>query len=307
MITVQENVPLASLTTFQIGGPGRYVVQVSTEAEICEALEHARKNHLAFAILGGGSNVLASDAGFDGLIIRILGGKMRISGTELSVDAGCDLWQTIVQASQTGLGAWEKLAGIPGTVGGGVRGNACAFGIEIKDVVISVHALHCDTLEARTFLNAECEFTYRGSFFKTHPQWIILSVELRLTHIELEKSQESIQQTVAEREKRHLQNVRAAGSYFMNPLASEDVVRMFESEKATTARNGRVPAGWLIESAGMKGARQGGAVASLQHPNYLTNDNGATAADVQELARMIKEAVKAKFGIQLQEEAALLE
>ena len=307
MMRVQENVPLAPLTTFQIGGPARYLVEVTTKSDICEALEHARTQGLPFYILGGGSNILAADKGFDGLVIRIVGGEVHIAGNELRVDAGCNLWETIQKASESSLGGWEKLAGIPGTVGGAVRGNAGAFGTEIKDVVVSVKALNTQTLKMMDFVNPSCEFVYRSSFFKTHPQWIIASVQVRLAQVEIEKSLLSILETVAEREKRHLQNVRAAGSYFTNPVAAREIQELFEKEKNVPARGGRVPAGWLIEKVGMKGARVGDAEASEQHPNYLKNTGHATAAQVLELARQIKDTVQREFGIMLTEEAALLE
>ena len=113
-------------------------------------------------------------------------------------------------------------------------------------------------------------------------------------------------ETIAEREKRHLQNVRAAGSFFMNPVAPQSIVELFEKEKNVTSRENRVPAGWLIEKAGMKGATEGGAIASVQHPNYIVNQDHATSHDVRELSRRVKEAVKADSGVDLSEEAAFL-
>ncbi|MCI0563393.1 MAG: hypothetical protein MN733_33375, partial [Nitrososphaera sp.] len=112
-----------------------------------------------------------------------------------------------------------------------------------------------------------------------------------------------IEETIAERERRHIQDVKAAGSYFMNPVAPQNIIEMFEKEKKTTSRESRVPAGWLIEKAGMKGARVGGAQASLQHPNYIINTGNAISADVLELAERIKQTVEERFGIYLQEEA----
>ena len=103
-----------------------------------------------------------------------------------------------------------------------------------------------------------------------------------------------------------MQNVRAAGSFFMNPVAPGNIVELFEKEKSVKSREGRVPAGWLIEKAGMKGATVGGAIASLQHPNYIVNAGGATAHDVCNLAQLIKLEVFNQFGIELKEEAALL-
>ncbi|HEV3244857.1 MAG TPA: UDP-N-acetylmuramate dehydrogenase, partial [Candidatus Paceibacterota bacterium] len=205
-----------------------------------------------------------------------------------------------------GWGGWEKLAGIPGTIGGAVRGNAGAFGSEIKDFATKVRALHSRTGEIREFSNAECDFSYRHSFFKDHPEWIITRTVLRLQAIKPAESSRLAEETIREREKRHLQNVKAAGSFFMNPTAPKNIVEMFETEKSLRSREGRVPAGWLIEKAGLKGATVGGAIASLQHPNYLVNQNNAKASEVKELARQIREKVRAQFGVTLEEEAALL-
>ncbi|HEY4520863.1 MAG TPA: UDP-N-acetylenolpyruvoylglucosamine reductase, partial [Candidatus Paceibacterota bacterium] len=201
---------------------------------------------------------------------------------------------------------WEKIAGIPGTIGGAARGNAGAFGTEMKDVVVSIDSLNSETLESRTFTNAECDFSYRHSFFKDNPEWIITKVVVELQQIDPGESAQLAEQTIAEREKRHLQNVRAAGSYFMNPVSPANIVKMFEDEKRVKSRESRVPAGWLIEKAGMKGAQVGGAQASLQHPNYIVNMGGATAKDVLELAVQIKARVKKVFDIELKEEAAIL-
>ncbi|HEY4519730.1 MAG TPA: UDP-N-acetylmuramate dehydrogenase [Candidatus Paceibacterota bacterium] len=304
---IQEHIPLSHLTTFQIDGSARYYTEVTTEEDMVEALSHARAHGLRHVILAGGSNVLVPDEGIDALVIRIVGEHFEIHNTTLIADAGCTLFGLIQSSGKSGLGGWEKLAGIPGTIGGATRGNAGAFGPEIKDFVTRVRALHAKTLEVREFSNAECDFSYRHSFFKDTPEWVLVRVALQLQNIQPEESARIAIETVAEREKRHIQNVKAAGSYFMNPVAPKEVQEMFEKEKGVTSRGGRVPAGWLIEKAGMKGARVGGAIASLQHPNYIVNAENATASDVRLLAEKIKKAVKAMFAIQLQEEAVVLE
>ncbi|MCE9541743.1 UDP-N-acetylenolpyruvoylglucosamine reductase, partial [Candidatus Kaiserbacteria bacterium] len=172
--------------------------------------------------------------------------------------------------------------------------------------VVTVRAYNVTTGEGREFANAECDFSYRHSFFKDHPEWIITRAILRLTTVEPSESRRLVDETINERERRHLQNVQAAGSYFMNPVAPHRIVEMFEAEKGVKSRENRVPAGWLIEKAGMKGATVGGAIASLQHPNYIVNTGSATAEDVKKLADTIKAAVQKEFDITLREEAALL-
>lgn len=307
MIDIRNDIPLAPLTTFRIGGTAAHFCEVSNEGELCEAIEWSRANKYPFAIIGGGSNILADDDGYDGLVIKIVANAAVYDGNAVSIDAGRNLLETIREAAERGLGGWEKLAGIPGTVGGAARGNAGAFGTEIKDVLVSVRAMNTATGEKRDFSNAECAFAYRQSFFKQHPEWIITTVAIALQPGDADGIKRAIEETIAERERRHLQNVRAAGSYFMNPVAPKRVVEMFEKEKGVKSRENRVPAGWLIEKAGFKGAMFGGARASFQHPNYLVNESGeATAAEVKELADTIKEAVREQFGVELHEEAAFL-
>lgn len=305
MQEIKMNIGLAPLTTFEIGGEARYFVEVKTEDELREAIAWAHEKRVRVIILSGGSNVLIPDQGLDALVVRLTGSLFSFVGTELAADAGCNLLELIRAAGEKGLGGWENLAGIPGSVGGAVRGNAGAFGSEIQDFVTRVRAIDSETGEMREFSNDVCDFSYRHSFFKDTPEWIITRVQVRLAHADPETIAKAIEKTIAEREKRHLQNVRAAGSYFMNPVAPQEIVELFEKEKQVESREGRVPAGWLIEKAGMKGAMVGGAIASLQHPNYIVNTGNATSGDVRELAEKIKETILAQFGVALQEEAAV--
>ena len=305
-LEIQENVPLAPLTTFEIGGSATYFVKVRTEDQIREAVQWAKDKNTKYVVLAGGSNVLVPDEGLDALVIQLRGNLWGASGDVIDAWAGTNLLELIRAFGAQGWGGWEKLAGIPGTIGGAVRGNAGAFGPEIKDFVTKVRALNVKTGEAREFSNSECDFSYRHSFFKDNPQWIIIRVNTRLNLVNPEECKRLIEETIAEREKRHLQNVKAAGSFFMNPKAPPEIVEMFEKEKGVKSRESRVPAGWLIEKAGMKGATVGGAIASLQHPNYLVNQGKATAKDVYTLADKVRAAVNTQFGVMLAEEAAIL-
>ena len=304
-LSIQEHVPLAPLTTFKIGGPARYFADVSSEEDIREAIQWAGEKGLPVIVLAGGSNVLVPDRGVDALVIRVLGDEHSFEEHTLSAHPGCNLLTLIKIAGERGSGGWEKLAGIPGTIGGAVRGNAGAFGPEIKDFVERVRALNIKTSEVRDFNNEECSFEYRESFFKNDPEWIITQIFLKLLPVVPDESKKIAEETIREREKRHIQNVCAAGSYFKNPIAPYDVVDMFEREKGLTSRGGRVPAGWLIEKAGMKGAAVGDAQSSSQHPNYIVNNGRATAEQVRTLAEKIRESVLIQFKIRLEEEAVI--
>jgi UDP-N-acetylmuramate dehydrogenase len=306
MQKIQENVPLSPLTTFGIGGSARYFTSVRSEDELRDALLWAKGKTLPYVILAGGSNVLVPDQGLEALVIHIESSKSNIQGTMVEAEAGSPLLDLIQKTALLGLGGWAKLSGIPGTLGGAIRGNAGAFGSEIKDFVTSVEAFNAHTFEIREFPNLKCEFAYRASFFKKNPEWIIMSARLTLQKGDAKEFLKEGDATIAERERRHIQNVRAAGSYFMNPIVPQEVRELFEKEKGVKSREGRVPAGWLIEKAGMKGVCEGGAEASEQHPNYLVNKDGATAEDVKKLATKIKDAVNVQFGVTLREEAVIL-
>lgn len=306
MLNVREDVALAPLSTFGIGGSARWFVDVKTEADLKEAIGYARQRKVAFVVLAGGSNVLIPDEGLNAVVIHIANGEHVFFETGLRADAGCSLLELIRTSAERGLGGWERLAGIPGTFGGAVRGNAGAFGSEIKDVVSRVTTLNTATLATRVFVAPNLSFSYRDSSFKRESEWIILSATVELARVNKEESLNKIEETIKERERRHLQNVAAAGSFFMNPVTPQNIVAMFEKEKHMKSRENRVPAGWLIEKAGLKGAKVGGAIASEQHPNYLVNAGNATAKEVLALAAKIKEEVKRQFGVELYEEAAIL-
>jgi UDP-N-acetylmuramate dehydrogenase len=257
-------------------------------------------------MLGGGSNMLAPDEGLQALVLRMANKGIAREGTALRVAAGEALLDAVRYAAGQGLGGLESLAGIPGTVGGAVRGNAGAFGTEIKDALVSATALDADTGETRVFGNAECEFAYRTSYFKAHPGLIILEAEFALAPVEPMEADKKIMHTLAERTKRHIQDIRSAGSFFKNPFVSRQLQEAFEKEKGAQSKGGRVPAGWLMDRAGLRGASVGDAVASEYHTNYFLNAGAATSAQVKELAAKAKEKVFTEFGVRLEEEAVVL-
>lgn len=308
MIDIKENIALAPFTTFKIGGPAKYFVDVSSVDNLQEALNWAKENDEKIFILAGGSNILFADEGFYGIVIKLNLTNLAVNrhATEVEAGASVSLFSLIMNVCEAGLSGMEKMYGIPGTVGGAVRGNAGAFGTEVCNVLKSVTALDTNTNEIRKFSNKECEFGYRSSFFKKNNEWIVLSAVLSLTEGDEEKCVKDAEDTLAARNDNQLQNVQAAGSFFINPLASKDVQEMFMQDKDQEARNGKVPAGWLIEKTGLKNARVGGAQVSEQRANYIINTGDATAKDVLALAEMIKKEVKEKFNVELEEEVKIV-
>jgi UDP-N-acetylmuramate dehydrogenase len=308
-MTFQSNVPLARFTTFRIGGPAKLFAEASNAIELAECYERAQKDGLPVFVFSGGSNILFSDDGFFGLVVRLIDGGLQIhSGSRMSVGAGKSLSEAVLFACESGLSGIEKLSGIPGSVGGAVRGNAGAFGVEIGDRIISVKTLHTETGMVREYSQAECGFGYRFSMFKSRPEYVILSAELQLfptmnSGVLLSEAQEIRDK----REEKHPQEVFCAGSFFVNPIVDDEALRReFAKDSGKQPKDERLPAGWLIDQAGLRGKAIGHAKMSEIHPNYLINTGGATAEDVITLASIVKQRVRDEFGVQLKEEVQLV-
>lgn len=307
MITLKENIPLAPLTSFGIGGPARYFVTAASTDELRDAVLFARRRGLACYLIGGGTNLIVSDAGFDGLIIQLKFDDVRRAERGIRAEAGADLTGLVRQAANWGLSGMEPLAGIPGMLGGALRGNAGAYGSCIGEVCAAVRVLNTESLEFSELSGEECRFDYRESRFKRDPKLIVVSALLTLSPGVPEEIRGRVEATIAQRIARNLQCEKSAGSFFMNPLVLDPgLIKKFESDRQVRCRDGRIPAGWLIELAGLRGQRVGAAMVSSLHANYLVNTGGASAEEIVALARLIKERVRAATGVQLQEEASRL-
>jgi len=303
MIDIQKNVPLGPLTTFRIGGPAKYFAEVRTVEELKEALKYAKKNQLEFFVLGGGSNVLVSDAGFFGLVIKNKLCCTKIEDETMEVDAGVFLAKVVRDSIENGLTGLEWASGIPGTFGGAIRGNAGAYGGEIKDILESVNVLDTEKMEIKTCQKAECDFRYRHSMFKNSPKLIIISAVLKLRKGDKGEAQQKAQEIISQRMKKLPQGAPSAGSFFINPVVkNEKLIKEFEEEKGVKSRESKLPAGWLIEKVDLKGKRVGGAMVNQIQANYILNAGNATAEDVVILSSLVKQKVRVKLGVQLKEE-----
>lgn len=303
MIDIKENVPMSPMTTFRLGGASRYYVEVRTIEELKEAFQFAKENKIKYYVLGGGSNLVVSDKGFDGIMIRVKINETCIDENIINVGAGVPLIKAINVAAAEGLSGMESMAGIPGSVGGAIRGNAGAFGTEICDVVSSVTALNAETFEIEEYEKDRCEFSYRHSVFKKNPNLIVLGAKLALEEGDEEAIKNKTRETILNRVAKGLDGSKCAGSYFMNPVVeNKELLDEFEKEKGVPSKNGKLPAGWIIERAGLKGKKIGGAQMSQVHANYLINTGDATADDVMMLQSYVKQQIRDKFGIQMQEE-----
>lgn len=284
---IKENISLAKHTTFKIGGPARYFCIAKKKKNLIDAIKWAEQKKVSFFVLGGGSNVLVLDKGFNGLIIKIENCKLKIENCNLFADAGTKLENLIRLSVRASLAGLEWAAGIPGTVGGAVYGNAQAFDIKMSDIIKSVEVLNVKTLKIKNLSKKQCQFSAKNSTFKKNKNLIILSAVLSLKQGNKKKIQKEIKNYLSIRKQRHLLNFPSAGSVFVN-------------------KTGGLSSSYLIEKAGLKGIKKGGAKVSEKHAGFIINTGEAKAKDVLDLIKIIKQKVKSKFGITLKEEIQII-
>jgi UDP-N-acetylmuramate dehydrogenase len=283
----EKDISLAEYTSFQIGGKAKYFVEAKDKKDITEAVRFAKKNKLKFFLLGRGANVLFSDKGYDGLVIKILSFKFQVSGSEITAEAGAPLKALVGLSARASLSGLEWAAGIPASLGGAIFGNAQAFGSNMADVVKEVAALDSKDLKVRKFNNKQCQFSEKESIFKKNKNLIILSAVLRLKKGNKREIEKTAKEHVDLRKQRHPLDFPSAGSVFVN-------------------LPGKEPSSYLIEKAGLKGRRVGGAQVSEKHAGFIINTGQASCKDVLDLIKIIKKEVKDKFNISLKEEIQII-
>ena len=359
-IKIKKNIPLSKYTTFKIGGPAKYFCLVKSNDEIEKALEFAEKNKLKFFVLGGGSNLLISDRGFDGLVIKTQNTRYKIQNSNIICDGGLSLIKLVSESVKSNLTGLEWAAGIPGTVGGAIANNTGANGKCMADVVRDIEILDIGywilgtssslplsggeykdrfPLSEREYkdsplsgeekknsllserksisppdkggwgvkklVNKQCQFSYRDSVFKREKKYIILSAVLKLKEGNREESKKTISEILKSRKEKQPLEYPSAGSIFKNPAVDDEhfkkLIKKYPELK-NIVKDNIVPAGWLIEKAGLKGKKIGGAMVSEKHCNFIVNFNNAKAEDVVILISLIKQKIRTYLGIQLKEE-----
>lgn len=330
LMKIQKDKSFKELTTFRIGGAIKNYVEVSNIDEIKEVVSYAKENNLKIFVIGGGSDFLASDKEFDGLVIKYIGDSYSIDGELITSQAGMD-WDRLVEiAVKNSLQGIECLSGIPGTVGASPIQNIGAYGSELKDTFVSLEAYNIEEEKFETFDKERCQFGYRESIFKTKEYWqkyVITNVTFKLTkngkpkvsyeslHLKDNPTLQEIRNAILETRRQKLENPKEhgnAGSFFKNPIIDLDKKTEMEKEYPDVkiypfGDKFKIFAGWLIEKAGWKGKEYKGASVSPKHSLILINKTGdATSNDVYELSEMIIEDVFKKFGIKLEREVQLI-
>ncbi|HPB59535.1 MAG TPA: UDP-N-acetylmuramate dehydrogenase [Candidatus Saccharicenans sp.] len=287
-LKLKKDVALSDYSSFKIGGLARYFVEVTSSDQLVKAVSAVISCRFPFYLIGGGYNLLFDDAGFNGLIIRNKALAINYLSKRglLEVDSGSDLQPVVRFAVSKGLKGLEFLAGIPGTVGGAIYGNAGAFGQSIGEKVSEVLIF---SRERRfiTLKQSELGFGYRFSNLKKDHQ-VVLKALLALEPGDKSDLEHQIKDYLEQRRRKHPpRSVACAGSYFKNPVLSDGQ---------------KVAAGLLLEKSGARGMQVGGAAVYPGHCNFIINLGGATARDIKELARRLQEAVHKNFGLWLEEE-----
>jgi UDP-N-acetylmuramate dehydrogenase len=301
-----ENVRLSQLTRFAIGGPAGILADASSEAALIAAMDAVRG--APHALIGGGSNLVADDRGFPGVVLRYTAKNIEIDGSVVRVSAGAVLQDLVDATIAAGLEGLHTMTGIPGWVGGAVYGNAGAYGHSIHEFVESVRFF--DGSRIREIGNAACEFRYRESVFKRHrfmhEDWIVLEATLRLPAGDAAALRSTADGILKVRNEKYPPTMRCAGSIFKNLILAElpESVRAQVPERVV--REGKVPSAYFLELAGAKGMVLGGVQVADYHANLIYNSGGGTSQQVRELIDTLKRRVQDRCGLMLEEEVQYL-
>jgi len=296
------NAPLERYTRFEIGGPARMLANISTVEALAETLQLAKTSGTPKAVIGGGTNLIAADEGFPGVVVRYVAKNIEIDGTRVRVEAGAVLQDMVDRTIDAGLRGLETMTGIPGWVGGAIYGNAGAYGHSIQECVESVRFF--DGSETRELGVNELEFTYRTSIFKSHKDWVVLDAVLKLNPASAAELRSTADAILKIRNEKYPPTMKCAGSIFKNLLLIELPAGVQVPEKVV--REGKVPSAYFLEAAGAKGLAIGGLRVADYHANLIYNEGGGTARDLWHLIETLKAGVFEKCGIHLEEEVQVL-
>ncbi len=299
-LTVLRDAPLSAYTRFAIGGPADIYAETASVESFIQALAVARASGRDYMVMGGGTNLIVSDAGFRGIMLRFVARRILAAGNRVQCDAGAVLQDLVDFTVDRGLQGLETLAGIPGSVGAAVYGNAGAYGHSISERVRQVRFFDGECVHV--FDNAQCEFHYRESVFKRHKEWIVFSTELELTPADSAGLRKTADDIVKVRNEKFPVTMKCAGSIFKNFLLAELPPQVAAQFPASASREGKFPAAYFLEQAGAKGMSRGDIHVAGYHANLIYNAGGGTAADLCALIAELKSRVRGQFGIELEEE-----
>jgi UDP-N-acetylmuramate dehydrogenase len=299
-LTVSAGTPLARYTRFGIGGPADLYAETGSVEAFIAAMEAAREVGIPTMVIGGGTNLIVSDVGFRGLVLRYRGEALLAADGRVVAQAGAVLQDLVDFTIAHGLRGLETLAGIPGSVGAAVYGNAGAYGHSISERVVKVQFY--DGACVRVFGNEECEFHYRESIFKRNKEWIVFSAQLLMERADAAALRKAADDILKVRNEKFPVTMKCAGSVFKNLLMAELPGTVAAEVPEKVVREGKIPAAWFLEQVGAKGMTRGDIHVADYHANLIYNAGDGTAADLCALIQELKTRVRDRFGMDLEEE-----
>ena len=297
---LETAVPLRAHTRFDVGGPADLFARAASPIALGEAFVSTRRAGIPFYLLGDGTNVVASDEGFRGLVARYTADGLVYRDGAIEADAGGSLQALVDLTLEHGLEGLHTLERIPGSVGGAIYGNAGAYGNQIDEFVRRVDFL--DGTTVRSFGPRECEFEYRESVFKRRKDWLIIGVRLVLPRGDPATLRVRAAEIREIRDEKFPPTMRCAGSIFKNLYLESLPPAVVEGVPARAVRSGKVASAFFLEQVGAKGMCNGGIEIASYHANLLYNRGGGTAAQIHELVIELKRRVLERFGFELEEE-----
>jgi UDP-N-acetylmuramate dehydrogenase len=284
---VSEDEPLASRTSFGIGGPADFFVEMSRPAAIEEAINGSVERRIPYLLLGAGTNLLIADAGVEGLVIRVVNREHHVDGRQVRAGAGLKMMRLARIVADAGLRGFEFAIGVPGTVGGAVYQNAGCWGKELSEVLVEVDGF-VPGVGQTTWKPADLKFDYRTSSLRDGKLkgGLVIEATIQLERGDGEDAKAMMAKLTRERNETQPIKTKNCGSVFKNPPGDS--------------------AGRLVQAAGLKGAREGKAVISPLHGNFIVNEGGATAADVKTLIERVQAEVRRRFNVELEAEVEMV-
>ena len=299
-LRVEKDAPLSQYTRFGLGGPAALLADASTEAAFLSAWTAIEQTGVPLEVIGGGSNLVVADDGYDGVILRYTASEMAAEGQRVTAGAGAVLQDLVDFTIAQGLAGLHTMTGIPGWVGGAVYGNAGAYGRSIDLSVESVRFF--DGTETREFSNGECGFRYRDSTFKDNKGWIVFSTVLQLIHGDAGELKKKADEILSIRNAKYPTTMKCAGSIFKNLLFAQLPAHVQSQVDPKVVREGKVPSAYILEQVGAKGIRNGDIHVADYHANLIYNAGAGTARQVREIIDELKGRVRSRFGFDVEEE-----
>jgi UDP-N-acetylmuramate dehydrogenase len=299
-LSISQGTLLSRCTRFGIGGPAEIYAQTPDPQAFIAALDVVRDSGMDHEVIGGGTNLIVSDSGFRGIVLRFTADAIEYDGTRVRVAAGAVLQALVDGSIVHSLKGLETMTGIPGSVGAAIYGNAGAYGHSISELISSVRFY--DGSETRTCDNRQCEFEYRESVFKRRKDWIIFSADLEMHAAQAVELRRTADDILTVRTQKYPPTMKCAGSIFKNLILKQlpDSVRQVVPEKVI--REGKVPSAWFLEEVGAKGIRNGDIHVADYHANLIYNAGRGTARELCEIIDDLKARVHHRFGFDLEEE-----